>query len=43
MQVTAALLCFVLAFALGVASYWVGKLLGPAVALLALGHVLAGR
>ena len=34
---------YVLSFGLGVASYWVPKLMGPAVALLALGMLLIGR
>lgn len=36
-------ICFVISAALGIAAYWVPKLLGPAVAFLAAGHVLGGR
>ena len=36
-------LCYVLSFGLGVASWWVGRLVGPAVALIALGLLLIGR
>lgn len=35
--------CYMVAFALGIASYWVGKLTGPAIAALALGLFVASR
>jgi hypothetical protein len=35
--------CYIGALALGIASYWVGRLVGPAVALIALGMLLIGR
>lgn len=34
---------FIIAAALGIASYWQSRLVGPAVAALALGLLLAGR
>ena len=34
---------YIVAVALGIAGYWVPKLLGPAIAALALGMLLIGR
>jgi len=35
--------CYVLSAALGIAGFWVDRLVGPAVAALALGFLLTGR
>jgi len=36
-------LCYVLGFGLGISSFWVGRLAGPAIAFVALGLLLIGR
>lgn len=38
-----AFICYVISAGLAIASYWVPKLTGPALAFLAAGHAFGGR